>query len=465
MQINNKKYNNQNFTSLSPLAKPLGAFYNPNATIPTLIIESGVTIGRSIEANKRGGKKEAADRFIEQGASAAVWIWGVQVLKKAGDFLGKKLLKMDNLDFSLGRDILRNPVKNNKIGAKEAAFKTGNLFISTALATYFIGFMLPKISSKLSEKFSDKNKQEEPKTLNPPSIEQFKNKTSKKEKNNQIAFTSLLDKSLGLAHVIENNSTARLLMTDTGVIAGRCKNAKSVYKKIENLFRDISSIYFYLFCTSHVVKGLNKLSKNTDIDPKILSKTVDRISDFKGNKEDFLKQNLASISESDKTVLNDLFKSKEIISLEEFCAKFPEFKDKARLMSELQPVFNENRVLTRTQAADVLSNAKTSDPEFLKDAFSAATKGASSDKLKFVSKKSLENMRSTIDDFIKQVYKESNGTVDADLIKKVANKNIAKNFGFYSLGTAISIFALGTLIPKIQYAITRKLTHSSKRPE
>lgn len=466
MQINNKKYNNQNFTSLNPLAKPLGAFYNPNATIPTLIIESGVTIGRSIEANKRGGKKEATDRFIEQGVSAAVWIWGVQILKKAGEFIGKNVLKIDNLDFSLGRDILRDPIKNNKIGAKQAAFKTGNLFLSTAIATYFIGFILPKISAKLSEKLGqNKEDKNEPTTLKTPTLEQFKNNTSKKEKNNQIAFTSLLDKSLSLAHVIENNSTARLLMTDSGVIAGRCHNAKSIYKKIENLFRDISSIYFYLFSTAHVVKGLNKLTKNTNIDPKVLEKTVEKLKDFNGNKEDFLKQNSTEINEIDKKTLNNLFNSKEIISLEEFTSKFPNLKDKALKMSELQPIFDNKRVLTRLQAQDVLSNAKISDPKFLKETFNFATNGASSDKLKYVSKKSLETMRQSIDNFVKQIYLESNGTIDSNLIKKVANKNIAKNFGFHALGTAISIFALGTLIPKIQYAITRKLTHSTERPE
>ena len=37
-----------------------------------------------------------------------------------------------------------------------------------------------------------------------------------------------------------------------------------------------------------------------------------------------------------------------------------------------------------------------------------------------------------------------------------------KNFVFYALGTAISIYALGFLIPKIQYIIRRKLTNSDE---
>ena len=45
-------------------------------------------------------------------------------------------------------------------------------------------------------------------------------------------------------------------------------------------------------------------------------------------------------------------------------------------------------------------------------------------------------------------------------IEKIAKRNINKNFGFYALGTAISMFVLGIVIPKIQYFITKKLSHS-----
>ena len=92
MHINNHNHN-QNFKGFN-FAKPLEQFYNANATIPTLIIESGVTLGRAYEANKRGGIPEAKDRLIEQGISAVVWIYGVKALKNIGDFIGKKLLKI-----------------------------------------------------------------------------------------------------------------------------------------------------------------------------------------------------------------------------------------------------------------------------------------------------------------------------------------------------------------------------------
>lgn len=149
MRINNTK---QNFKGLTALSKPLGTFYNPNAVLPTLLIESGVTLGRSYEANKRGGKIEATERFVEQGVSAVVWLWGVQFFQKIGEKIGKKLFKIDNFKFDVGRDILRNPIENNKISTKASTFKAVNILAATALATYFIGFILPKINHFITNK-------------------------------------------------------------------------------------------------------------------------------------------------------------------------------------------------------------------------------------------------------------------------------------------------------------------------
>ena len=98
----NKSENKLNFKSLSMFSKPLGMFYNTNATIPTLIIESGVTAGRTHEASKKGGKIEASERLVEQGTSAVIWIYGVQMLQKLGEAIGKKCLKTNDFNFDIG---------------------------------------------------------------------------------------------------------------------------------------------------------------------------------------------------------------------------------------------------------------------------------------------------------------------------------------------------------------------------
>jgi len=225
----------QNFKGLTTFAKPLSVFYNKNSVIPTLIIETGVTLGRTYEANKKGGKKEAIERFVEQGISAIVWLWGVQAIRNIGSLTAKLF---------------------NKENSKN--FKDINIISSTAIATIFIGFILPKINHFISKSIIDKDKKKEinKKTnkqtnLQIMNIDDYKNKIKK----NNVSFKSISN----FANLLENNSTARLFITDTGVILGRYKNGRNKYEKIEGLFRDIASIYFYLRATNDFVKGTSKL--------------------------------------------------------------------------------------------------------------------------------------------------------------------------------------------------------------
>lgn len=245
MKISNNN-NNINFKSanLSKLAQPLSVFYDKNSVIPTLLIETGVTIGRTIEANKTGGKKEAIERFVEQGVSAVVWLWGVQLTNKAMTSVAELFKK--------------NISKNEN-------FKAGTMLASLGIATFFIGFILPKINHFISKKIMEKSKNKENKenkkannSLNIISMEEYKKQTKKESKN--ISFSSLAS----VASAFENNNTLRLLVTDTGVIAGRYKNGRNKYEKIEGLFRDIASIYFYLRATNDFVKLSSKLL-NTDL--------------------------------------------------------------------------------------------------------------------------------------------------------------------------------------------------------
>lgn len=462
----NKQENNQNFKALSQVAKPLGQFYNANATIPTLVIETGVTLGRAHEAKKRGGTPEAIDRLVEQGISAIVWIYGVKFLKNIGDFLGKKFLNIKDLNFDIGFDELRNPTKY--IDKKALGFKASNILVSTAIATYFIGSILPKMNNAILDKILKKNKKEEETektTLKPTSFDDFKNKTKK----SNPSFTSLFSGVVNGAHILENNSAARLLITDTGVIAGRFHNAPNKYRKIEGLFRDIASIYFYLLATSHIVFGLNKISKNTDINPKTLEKTLGMLSQkIKENPdmkiEDFLSQATQKPNDISKTALDELFKGKKVISVDDFIKTFPELSKKAKDMASIQYIENGNGVLSYQQALDTLSNSWTSNPEFLKETLKYATGKEIDSKTCFVSSKDLNKIRKSIDNFIENLSAplKQHGKLDFDFIENYANKTLKKSFGFNIAGTAISMYALGILIPKIQYAITRKLTNENK---
>ena len=324
MRISNNNTINTAFRgNLSKLSRACEVFYDKNSVIPVLFIETGVTLGRTYEANKKGGKKEAIERFVEQGVSAAVWLWGVQGIRKSVDFVADKL----------------------KIN-KTQNFKNANILSSIALATGFIGFVLPKINHKISSALTkDDKKKDKTTVLKPLSFEEYKEK-----QNKNLSFGSLSS----VANLIENNSTARLFITDLGVISGRFKNGRNKYERIEGLFRDISSIFFYLCSTDLIAHGLNKITNNTDIAPSKLENLVD------------------------------------------------EFK-------------------------------KTGNFDNIKDKKS----------LEFISKLKNQNI---------------------ETIENAAKSTINKNFLHYSIGVCASAFALGIMIPKIQYMIRSKLTNQDTFP-
>ncbi len=442
-------------------------FHNTNSIIPTLLIETGVTLGRTHQANKTRGKAAASERFVEQGASALVWLYGIQLLKKAGDSLSKAF-GIENLNFDIGKDALRNPVKNNKISAKQIGFKAGNIIVSTFIATYFIGFILPKINYKISSKIKEQNKEDDTKLNNFVNFTDFEKKT----KSNNISFGSLIDLSSNLAYSLENDATKRLLITDIGVVGGRYKNARSKKEKIENLFRDIASIYFYLFCSKHIVKAMSSITKNADIHPKALEDTANVLKEKASglNYKDFIKKALGSKESRNaaENLSNRMFKDKEIMPLEEFINIYPYHQHKAFEMSKLQPVFDCKFFLSKMQAYDVLNDGLTSNPEFLNKVMYDVTGGKSNDKYRFVSKKYLENIRKSVDKFVEQVAnyaKKHNQTVTKELIEKVQKQNTIKNFAFNSTGLIISTFALGILIPKLQYYIGSKLKTKEENDE
>ena len=465
MHTNNNK--NIYFKSLSSIAKPLAMFHNPNATIPTLIIESGVTLGRTNAAYKKSGKIEATERFVEQGTSAVVWLWGVQAFKKIGELIGKKIFKINDMDFDVGFDYLRNPLEN--ISKRAMNFKIANILTSTALATVFIGFVLPKINHLITNKTLSKQKQakkEKSYYQKQPSFKDFKKSL---KSSSSISFTSLSGGAKYITHLLENNSTARLLMTDTGVVSGRFYNGRNKYERIENIFRDVSSIYFYLFSTNHIVKLLNKLTGNTNINPEALKATVEMLGDnlekTKTDKFNFLNKVKSDANITDLRKIEKLFKDNKVVTLEQFNEIFPSFTQKANSISKLQPELSGKRLLTKLQAIDVVSHGWVNDDKFLHELYSKATKGKYNRIEKFISAKEIDNIRTSVDEFTEQINKEAQkttGLLDKKFIEKVANKNMFKNFAYYAVGTAISIFALGTLIPKIQYMIRKKLTNNDE---
>jgi len=121
------------------------------------------------------------------------------------------------------------------------------------------------------------------------------------------------------------------------------------------------------------------------------------------------------------------------MSADDFSNYYPRLKSKIKDMAHLQPVFNNNGVITRLQAYDAINSSWLSDPAFLKKTFNNITNGKSDDPKRFVSRKFLESQRNSFDDFslkLIKFLKESESINQDNLfdeIKKYAKKNTRNN--------------------------------------
>jgi len=470
--------------------KALSTLLNPDKILPVAIIEVACTGGRTYNGYKRGGEIEGKERLREETAGAVFWLFGVKVLNKIGDFIGKKI-GIKNLDVDLGRDELRAPFLNNvkEEAAKTAAFKFGKVASSAAIATFLLGFVLPKINHKITDMQRNKNKLKEAGTtgvkndntssvapanilgLAYPSMDSFVKKT----KPQSLAFkgnNSLTSFFSTAAYNLENNAAWRLMSTDVGMIAGRVANSRNKFEAFEFFFRDTTSTYFYLLATPHVYGFMNKITGNTPIHPDALevfkNHLLNSMGEEKFSPEEFknrAKETPSNISE----ILEKIKFNKDVVTLEEFnAATADKFKEKALLMSELQPKMFEKSILSKQQVVDIVSDGWNTNPEFIKKALDAGTYGAASDAKKFVSRKTVEGIRESIDDFVNNLakYASSKGVkeIDAQFVQNFVKRTTKLNFAFRLLGMAVSGLGIAVLIPKIQYKLTELRTGSKEFP-
>lgn len=439
-----------------PIINGLSHIKNPSAVLPTLIIEACCTSGRTYQSYKRGGKLEAQERFREEVTCAAFWLWGVKGLNKIGDFIGEKIFKKELTD--TGKDALRDPAYLMSNGAK--IFKFGKIISSVIIATGLIGFVVPKINHAITTKALKRNKAKEKKL----SLQEFINNSKDKKEINYINFKgseNFINALMRASYNLENKNAWRLISTDAGMIAGRMHNSRHPAERFEYLFRDTSSIIFYNATTGLVIAALNKLFKKTDIHPKAL----DIICEFLNEKHVTKEQLLTTVKpEINKQLENINFEKNGTIKLTELIKELESMNfgidilEKARKMSELQPLLRGEAILSKAQVKDVLSNSITSDPVFLKRVIDAATYGRASDKKKFVSAQTCQSIRESIDSFIQEIIKAADGKeITKDFIKKVKRNTLIRTAAFQFAGLAFSAFGLAILIPRMQIMLSQKL--------
>lgn len=487
----------------------LSYLQNPEKITPMLLIEVPTSGGRIYQGKKRGGMVEARERACEETLGAAVWLFGMKAFNKGFDFMGKNLLGLKDLDIDVGKDSLRNPA--SYIEHKPtftAAFKFSKIAASALLSILAMGYVVPKIKQAMTNAFRMKEGKEPIPDKNSPDgkfhkgwadkfVSNFikyddKALASKKElndnpiipsmdtfiqetkQNNSPSFTggSILNTLCFASHNLENNTVWRLLSTDVGTLSGRVATSRTKKEAIEYGVRDSISSVFYVGAAPAFSALLRKTFKIPNIDPKGAEVTAERMKQVvqsKGGsvKQGFFTSKILQPNQAEELVKDIKFREDGTIWLDDFNRQTKNaWMGHAQAMSELQPkLLDENGVrrsiLSKKQAIDVLSDSYLAEPVYLKDAISKATNGKSEDPRAFVSRKKLEKIRDSFDEFaisLENYAKKKGKDIDSNLIENYTKKLNRTNLAVHLAGVGFAVLGLAVLIPKFQYWFSEKIT-------
>ncbi len=373
-----------------------------------------------------------------------------------------------------------------------AVFKSLKIGSSILLANGLVGFVVPHINQKITrilhEKRQEKHFEKELQYFKPVNMDSFVNEEKAKSKDN-VAFTGIAPATLlSIANHFENDTVYQLLSTDVGIAGGRAVSARNNHERTEVLFRDLSSIYFYMFNMLNINKWMNMLEdgRKTRLDPVGAQEVTDLMKDVlkeNGNKmsvDDFSMKILGNNNNVYKITpeLNAKFKN-GVINLDTFlehiskeptlsAEEIETYSDLAKRMSKLQPAIErKTRILTKTQVKDVFREGYLNMPEFLDSIYGVATAGKHKNPYKYVAQSDLDGLKDDMYHYVNDIIQKARKAgkdITPELLEKARRVNFAKNALNWGVGFAISATFLSTLIPKIQYWITKVTTGQNAFP-
>lgn len=476
---------------------------------PLILLETTVVTGRTYQAHKRGGFIEARERFTEEIMGSIFWLFGFKMFSNLGDKAGKALLGLKDINFDVASGNVRKPLTNfvknhSKISEnKIAAFKCTKVIGSILLSNAIIGFVVPKINQAITRQYqkSIKNVNNSHTELYSKGMnfDEFKSKSSlNKTKKANPSFGFGASDMFAIANLFENNATAQLLSNDVGTAGGRAINARNKHERYEILFRDVGSIYFYMFCRHNINSLFNKIESgnSTRLNTVSAKKLHDHLvkNAFANKNAEYTAEEFATkLFGNENAKLPDFFEKafqNEVMDLDTFnkiarkhFLKVPKkIIELARQMSELQPKIDNKSIITKIQLQNAYKGGLINEPEFLHsvlqehfgtigtEKLSDGTKKnlyKIDDKYSFVGEKSINKLHEQMKDYAKGIIDKalSRGEkVTLNTLKKANHANFAFNLFNLGFGFAVASFFLSTAIPKIQYWITKITTGKNSFP-
>ena len=258
------------------LVNIISAVGNNSSVYPLLVRDCGIenptkvflTYKQNLKDSKKMAKNAVRERLIDEYWTSAVWLGGIPVMNKLCDLGIEKLGYDPKINMSLFeeasdqgikyniekfKDIAKEEVKDLKKALKNKTtyqrLQAGKFVLSTAIPIAIMGFVLPKLNFRLTEKL---NQKPEP------------------QKDKKVSFK-------GLSAVLANMSNVnKMAITDGGLTVGRVTTARNKFEKLEMAFKMLSMMFLNFVFPIYLAKFLDKVSSkifrtNVNLDPKLLA--------------------------------------------------------------------------------------------------------------------------------------------------------------------------------------------------
>ncbi len=236
----------------------------------------GLTYNQNLKDSKQMANNAVRERFIDEYGTSAIWMGGPIVLGKLCNSAIKKCGYNAGVNMSLFKERKDQGIKLNiekfKDKAPEAVedlkkalqnkgkyqnLQAGKFAVTTLIPIALMGFILPKLNFKLTEKIRKKQEAE------------------KEAASKNISFK-------GIASTMANMSNVnKMAVTDGGLTIGRVWTGRNRYEQMELGFKNSMMMFLNFVFPIYLAKALDKLSMkmfktNVNLDPKLM------------NNEDFL---------------------------------------------------------------------------------------------------------------------------------------------------------------------------------
>ena len=271
----------------------ISAIGNNSSMYPLIVRDCGIEIPAKVGMTYYQNRSDkyiaylgARERFVDEYAVSAVWLGGVPAIGKLADYLIQKSGFNPEISSKLYKEEELQGIKYNierfrdkapkEVAELEKALKqsekyrkclAGKFVAQTVIPTILMGWIIPKAIFKWTayskKKHNEKCKENDTFIKSPPS--------DKKGKNTPPSF-----KGMNIGSLAELSNLEKLIITDTGYLAGRVATARKRNEAYDIGFRIGGMMYLNYLFPKQLEKVLDfsseKLLKtNMDLDVKLLA--------------------------------------------------------------------------------------------------------------------------------------------------------------------------------------------------